>query len=301
MILLGTMKKRLIITGAGLIFLAVIGFFVFSRLSKPGKAALQISASPNAKVFLNGEEMGTTLYFNDKLEPGEYSVKLVPEGEGELASWEGQITLVSNIQTFIKRQFGPDQDSSSGEIISLEKAADSKTASLSVVSQPDGALVKIDGESKGFAPVQTEIDANEYQIEISTPGFLTKTVKVQTIIGYKLTLTVQLARQDLEGVADATPSGEEAEGEEETETEEEEAKEEEEDSNLEKPYVKIKETPTGWLRVRLEPSTSATEAAKVNSGETFPYLDEEENGWYKIEYEADEEGWISGVYAELFE
>jgi uncharacterized protein YgiM (DUF1202 family) len=50
----------------------------------------------------------------------------------------------------------------------------------------------------------------------------------------------------------------------------------------------------------MEPSTVATEAAKVNPGEMYPLLDEE-SGWYKIEYQKDEEGWISGQYAEKYE
>jgi len=67
-----------------------------------------------------------------------------------------------------------------------------------------------------------------------------------------------------------------------------------------KPYVLIKETPTGWLRVRMEPSTTATEAAKVNPGEKYPLL-EEKGGWYKIRYSGDKEGWISAQYATKFE
>jgi N-acetylmuramoyl-L-alanine amidase len=60
--------------------------------------------------------------------------------------------------------------------------------------------------------------------------------------------------------------------------------------------VVIKNTPTGWLRVRMEPSLSATEAAKVKPGEKYTLLDEK-NGWYKISYKEGEEGWISGRYA----
>jgi len=41
--------------------------------------------------------------------------------------------------------------------------------------------------------------------------------------------------------------------------------------------------------------------AKVNPGETYPYSNEEKNGWYKIEYETGKEGWISKVYADLTE
>jgi uncharacterized protein YgiM (DUF1202 family) len=47
----------------------------------------------------------------------------------------------------------------------------------------------------------------------------------------------------------------------------------------------------------MEPSTAASEAAKVNPGDRFLLLDEQ-SGWYQIEYEQDQEGWISSTYAE---
>ena len=65
----------------------------------------------------------------------------------------------------------------------------------------------------------------------------------------------------------------------------------------EKITIKIKETGTGFLRVREEPSISASEAAQVKPGEEFDVL-EEKNSWYKIEYEENKEGWVSGEYAE---
>ena len=42
---------------------------------------------------------------------------------------------------------------------------------------------------------------------------------------------------------------------------------------------------------------TASEAAKVNPGDTFELLDEEA-GWYKINYEENKEGWISSNYVE---
>ena len=60
--------------------------------------------------------------------------------------------------------------------------------------------------------------------------------------------------------------------------------------------LEILSTPTGWLRVRFEPSLEASEAAKVDTGKTFAYF-EEQSGWYQIEYEKGKKGWISAQYA----
>jgi hypothetical protein len=299
------MKKGLIFAGIGLIVLGGLGFLFFGKvLQKPNYAALQVATTPDCKVFLDGQEAGSTPFFDDKLEVREYQIKLVPQDEASgLVSWEEKVSLVANIVTSINYQLGPEEDLLSGEILALEKVADPKTSALAVISNPGEALVRVNGESRGFTPTAVEnLTPGRYEIIVSAPGFMEKTITAQTIAGYRLTVSVKLAREELEGVAEATTSAEEEE-EEAEEEEEEEAEEEEEpsSSDLKKPYVKILSTPTGWLRVRLEPTTTATEAAKVNPDETFPYLDEEENGWYKIEYEEGEEGWISGVYAELVE
>jgi uncharacterized protein YgiM (DUF1202 family) len=60
------------------------------------------------------------------------------------------------------------------------------------------------------------------------------------------------------------------------------------------------DTPTGFLRVRKEASTTAEEIGRVNPGEFFRLLDEQ-NSWYKIEFQTDKEGWVSGQYAQKFE
>jgi len=61
-------------------------------------------------------------------------------------------------------------------------------------------------------------------------------------------------------------------------------------------------TPTGFLRVRSEPSTAGEEVAQVDPGDRFPYLEtDEDTGWFKIEYEDGEEGWVSNQYAKKVE
>ncbi len=51
------------------------------------------------------------------------------------------------------------------------------------------------------------------------------------------------------------------------------------------------------MRVRKEPTVAASEEAQVKPGDKFALI-EEKNGWYKINYESDKEGWVSGQYVE---
>lgn len=293
------MKTKGIIIIVVVLALVLVGLIIKSKFfGRQGPGALQISTTPTATVFLDGTQAGITPYFDDKIKAGEHTVKLVPEStEGNLTSWEGKVNLLPGILTSIKRTFAVNEAESSSEMITLEKAGRKDQSSLAVISIPDQAVVKLNGEPKGFTPLSLEnLTPADYQITISSSGYEEKTVSAHTIGGYKLIVNVKLA-QTIDGIEEATPSGE-------TEEEEEEEVETTPTPKAQatppaKPYIKVKETPTGFLRVRMGPSTSATEAAQIKPGEMYPYLDEEEDGWLKIEYKEDEEGWVSGVYVDL--
>lgn len=298
------MRRNWLIVAVIVLALILITLVIRAKFfAKPGSGALQISSTPKATVFIDGTQAGITPFFNDKITAGEHTIKLVPEPtQDELLFWEGKVEVTANIVTNINRELASSEASSAGEIMSLEKIGKRDVSSLAVVSVPDKAVVKIDGEPKEFTPVLIEdLNPGNYQVTISSLGYQERIVNVGTIAGYKLTLNVKLA-QKIEGIE------EEEEEEEEVETTPSptpspspKASPKPSPTPPEKPYIKIKETPTGWLRVRMEPSTASTEAAKIYPGEMYPYLDEEENGWYKIEYEEGEEGWVSGTYAELVE
>jgi hypothetical protein len=65
--------------------------------------------------------------------------------------------------------------------------------------------------------------------------------------------------------------------------------------NPTKPYLTIKDTPTGFLRVRSEGSSAGTEVSRVNPGEKYSILDNKD-GWYQIKYNGTDTGWVSGTY-----
>lgn len=267
---------------------------------KKTPAALQINTTPAANVFVDGKLLGKTPYQGSNWNPGEISLKLIPESTTlPLVSWEGKIKLDSGVLTLIERDFAVSENESSGEILTLEKIKDKKLATLSVISDPDGTLISVDGEAKGFAPLSLDkIGVGDHQITITKEGYEEKTVRAKTIAGFKLIVNVKLAQKPETPTASVsgglTPIPTVKASSPKTTT-----------SPTPKPsgtateatQVLIKETPTGWLRVRLGPSKNATDSgAKINPGEEYPLLGEE-SGWYKIEYEEGKEGWVSGQYA----
>lgn len=292
------MRRNWLIVIAIFLALVLVGLIIKSKFfSQPGFGALSVSTTPKSTVFIDGKQLGTTPFLNDKIVAGEHTVKLISKEKEEELSWEGKVNLLPNTLTVINRLFGETESASSSEIIWLEKIGAKDKSSLAIVSIPDQAVVKLDGQPKDFSPALFEnLNPGNYQIVVASPGYEERSVSAKTVAGYKLVINVQLAKK-VENIQEPTPSpaveGEKAP----TPSPQTKAS----PSALEKPYVRIKETPTGWLRVRLGPSPNATEAAKVNPGETYPFLNEKQSGWLKIEYKEGKEGWISGVYAELFE
>lgn len=266
-------------------FLALASIFVLSACSlSPQKAALDITSYPTATIFLNDKELGTTPYKNTSLKPGNYKLKLVPT-DPAVASWEKNIPLNNKITTIIDYQLDQDKDKITGYVLYFEKAGTKDQAGLVVTTKPDTATVAVDGQMQGFAPINVpSISEGDHQILVTFPGYQSKEIYARGINNYRLVAEVQLKKDDL------PPEPEKKEEDEEKISDEE----------PDRPYVTILDTPTGWLRVRLEPSTSASESGKVDPGKSFPLLDEK-SGWYQIEYEKGKDGWISGQYAKKFE
>ena len=294
---------------AATLVLILLGLIVKNKLfGGPEAGAISVSVNSKSSVFIDNVRVGTSPYTNEKIVSGEHLVKVVPEDAATgLASWEGEVNVMPNVLTIINRNLGQTESVSSGEVFWLEKISSKDKAGLTVVSVPDQAVVKMDGEPKGFAPVSIEdLNPGTYQVVVASTGYEERTIpSAKAVAGYKLIINVQLAKK-IEGIQEATESGERAEVELTPTTKvtpklTPSPKVTSKPSLIppEKPYVKIKETSTGWLRVREEPSASATELAKVDPGEMFPYLNEQKNGWLKIEYEKDKEGWVSGSYVEL--
>ncbi|OGM09557.1 hypothetical protein A2159_00210 [Candidatus Woesebacteria bacterium RBG_13_34_9] len=282
-------KIKIIITSiVGLAIIIALVFFIFGFL-KPKYAGIYIDTNPTSTIYIDGEEMGRTPY-KKTIKPNEIEIKLVPDSfQLPLYPFETKIDLVAGVETVIKREFGETEELSSGEILSFEKGIRDET-SLSVITIPDSGKLIIDRKDKAFTPHKTSaILPGNHILELSASGFVDKEIQVKTHSGYKLTAFVQLSKvaiQNNEEFEVATSAAGVEQG-------------------SEKVMVKIKSTPTGFLRVREEASSIANEVGRVIPGKTYILLEQDEKtGWYKIEFNEETDskviksGWISNQYAE---
>ncbi|MDO8452034.1 MAG: PEGA domain-containing protein [bacterium] len=262
------------------------------------KGILKVVSSPNASVFLENKHVGRTPY-ESSVGSGEYTIKIVPESSaGSLSSWQGKIVVLPNALTSVNRELSESEQTGAGEILWLDKIS-SALSELFISTTPDGAMVVLDGETKGTTPVLlSDIKLGDHSLTVTSAGFTTRTIRVKTTSGYKLSAQIQLAvipgfQLPEEGTDSAKI---------ESQTKETPAPTNPSPTNEDppKPFVIIKDTPTGFLRVRVEPSTGASESARVKPGEKYTYL-EEKNGWFQIKYDQTTDGWISGQYAEKVE
>ncbi len=289
------MKRKIVflVILLGLVML-VAGVIRFLANRGPKEGELRVDSQPTATIFLDNKNIGRTP-FKDKIQAGEYTIKLVPESAtAQLTTWEGRIAVGASLLTYVNAALSESELTTAVDVVWLEKIT-SRASELSVTTSPDGATVLVDDQTRGVTPLSvSDIPAGDHSLSITSSGFLARSLKIKTTPGYRLIANLKLAlaaggqasptatpTPDLSGTPKATGSANQK-------------------PDPPKPFVLIKDTPTGFLRVRLEPSTSASEAARVNPGEKYTYFDTE-NGWYQIKYDGKNTGWVSGQYVEKFE
>lgn len=257
-------------------------YFILDKQNQEGQ--LKILSSPSSSIFLNNVATGKNTPFEEKIKVGEYLIKLIPQGEATAtASWQGRVKVHKNALTYVNRELGSSDVTSSGEVFTVTKMQtspkNSDTGEISVETEPIGAIVKLDNDEKGVAPlILSEVISGTHELNVWLPGFFPRNQKVNIDPKYRVNAVFKLAidqSQKQEKEKQATESAK-------TKTEF---------------SVQIKETSTGFLRVREEPSISASEEAQVKPGEKYTVL-EEKSGWYRIEYKEGSEGWISAEYTE---
>lgn len=268
----------------------------------PKQGELRVDSQPVATVFLNNKNIGRTPY-KDKVEAGDYTIKLVPESAGtQMTSWEGNIVVGANLLTYVNANLNESELATAIDVVWLEKIT-SKNSELSVTTNPDGATVLVDDATRGVTPLSvSDIAAGDHSLSVTSTGFLSRSLKIKTTSGYRLIANLKLALSQ-GGVVEASPSATptpELSGTPKATPTKVATSSGSTTPDPAKPFVVIKDTPTGFLRVRMEPSTSASEAARVNPGEKYTYVDSQ-NGWYQIKYDTTNTGWVSGQYVEKTE
>ncbi len=282
-------KFRTILTAA-LLFIVV---FIVVQFITPDKflsnliaenGTLRVDSVPKTNVFVDNTLYGQTP-LQLSLKAGVHDVKLVPRGSGEsLISWTGKVKIFKASTTYINRELGETDLKSAGDILSLEKGNGEKGQIL-VSTEPMGMFVSLDGEERGVSPLfMDNVNGGEHELSVRGEGMIPRSIKVNIVEGFKLLANFKL-KIDEEYQAKKQESKKKPV-----------AKKEEENTR----YVLILDTPTGWLRVRSEPSLGASESGRVNPGERYVYVTES-NRWYEIEFEEDKTGWVYADYVRIVE
>lgn len=280
------MKKLIFVLIPSFIFAGILFILVQSFLLRGNEqGALQVTASPKSKVYLNDKLIGETplckCEANDMVKTGEYTIRLVPQGSG-LSEFREKITITKSVLTVVDRKFGKGA-TSEGSVITLQPLKDSNSRELLILSIPDRSEVLLDNTASGFSPLLLrDITESDHELTVKKSGYEDKKVRIRTPNGYKLIATIYLGI-DEDGVSNTpTPSPSASPSATPTPVVEQ--------------SVTILQTPTGFLRVRKTSTVSGEEIGQVEPGDSYPLLDEA-NGWYKIRLTDGQEGWISSQYA----
>lgn len=287
------MKRRILLVLSVLLILA--GIFLLIRVAaetlKPrGRGALQVTTNTRAQVFLDNKSIGETPLCrceqNETLNEGVYELKIVPNDKS-VSPFSLRVEINPGVLTAVDRTFLPGSFSST-YILTLKKT-NARDSQVFVASIPDEALVSLDGDSKGVTPLTLKgVSASEHEMEIQKQGFAKKTVRIRAVPSHKLILNVILgAEGEIDETQDVTPQPKA-------------------DSRglgtpaptVSKNSVLIKSTPTGFLRVRKDPTTAAVEIGRVKPGETYEFVDENDS-WFKIKLSDGAEGWVSKTYTSI--
>lgn len=263
------------ISGSVLFF---VGYF------RPKPAGLSLQTSVPAAAYINGDFVGRTP-LEISYKSGNIDLKLVPlDPNKSYIPFETQISLTSGVKTIVRRIFADNDFASSGQIVTLDKESGSE-AFLSVISKPENAQIALDGVSKGFSPVKIQVSPGTHQLVIKSPGYSDMSLSINTVSGYKLTVSAQLSKLAIDPSPSPVPE------------------------TQPQIFVEILPTPTGYLRVRTQPGVNGTEIDQIKPGSKYLLLSEDPTThWFQIQLEPPvpglpqgRSGWISNDYAKKIE
>jgi hypothetical protein len=290
------------------ILLAIASFFTSCSLTK-SRSGLEVKSNPNAKLFINGKENGTTPFKNENLTPGEYTIKLISD-QGEWTS--NVIPIAENTTYHIFRELTKNPEDQAGENVGLEKGR-----GISIVTTPASVEISLDGQKQGNSPyIIPSVSAGTHELTLSKDGYQSRTLKVKTFEGYKIVVEIQLrplaTGNDPKASPSASPSNTASASASPTESPKGSTKPTVTPKASPTPKsstaastaptgntITILSTPTGWLRVRDKAGIDGKEIAKVNTGETYQYEQQLDTGWTEIILSDGTKGYVATKYVKV--
>ena len=288
-------KKVFYLLAIVFIILIAAGVYFINPFANKIKSGLQVTVQDiPVSLFLNDQYLEKAPYINNQIMPGNYQLRIVPD-DPNLATYELPITLNQGFLTVVIWKPGPTADSSGGVVYELEPLPDKKQTEVSIISNPDSALVTFGDYGEHFTPVVIkDVEPKDHSFEISLVSFDSKRHTVRVIEGHRLNIFAKLPKSIRAQEGDSILY---------------EQNDSLEDTSLSaNPAIKI--NPTNFfqagvevLRVRETPGLNSEPIGFVTVNNTYEFVEENDN-WYLIEFKDPtdnqlKQGWVSGDYVEL--
>ncbi len=179
------MKKKFIVLNLVLFVLVVFLAIRIVGLWKGSTGAGLVVTSPGQtnKVLINGKHVGETPFSSKSLTAKEVTLSV--------GSYSTQINISSGTETVVRRVLGPSAAFSFGVNVWLEQT--SSPPSISVLSEPEGGEVLVDGVSVGVTPVLvSDINAGTHTVQVQKQGYRPSIVDLNITHGYRTFLYADL-------------------------------------------------------------------------------------------------------------
>jgi serine/threonine protein kinase/WD40 repeat protein len=137
-------------------------------------AILTITTTPSgANVYLNGNPIGITPIQNKEVEPGTYTLKIEKSG----------YQIIQEIITL-----------SPGKSTTINKELIPLPVSVTINSNPTGAIVYVNGEQKGMTPLTLSLLPGTYSIKLIKNGYQEYNTQITVKVGQPVTINPTLSK-----------------------------------------------------------------------------------------------------------
>ncbi len=304
------MKVKWIVAVLLILILTVVGTLLANRfLEKKNRAGLQvITPDVPSTVFINGQYLDKTPLVEKTLKPGNYTLRIVPD-DASLVGYDTTIHLRSGVLSVVTWKTASSPEHSGGVIIEMEPLPSGKESEVSIISIPDSAIVSLDGGGKEFAPIKiANVAPGPHEFEATLPSYETQRHTIDAVPGYRLLVTVKLAKLLETGTEEKTATAAAISptlSATQSATVATQSARAHSATTSAQTTKQVKILPTNFfqdgkevLRVRNNPGTLGSEVGFVEVGKLYPYLESTASGWIKLHFESIE-GWVSGEYTQL--
>lgn len=289
------MKKSFLIL-FWLLAIVVFYFLLYLTNKNNSLAGLQITTNHEASVYLNNKLIGETPLIKKDLKIGKAVITLKPK-DTNFQDHSFITNLTANIIAVANWNFGKTEQESSGYIYEVKKIAN-KTPQVEVISIPENTIFNLNYKKNSIyeninPSLLTNLEQGEYSYSISMPNYKTLQAGFKLKNKQRLIINVKLAKNEIkesEKTKEASLSGQL-----------EQKLNSADEAELTK-TLKIKSTNyfkdnKEILNVRQNPNTTSKIIGYLETNQIVNYLGKNENGFYYIELDEQQNGWISQKYA----